>query len=171
MVLPLQSPQDPSAGPIAGGMIIEELCLDRVERFTVREAPVLWRLTDEDIGRIGTISEAEAKRRARLSGVDAILIGTLSHMLTVAEDGSLPQNMQKQMKIGDFQRHFGKPQAATTINLQILSVSENRAIYSHSFHANGGGESELLRKIVVEVLRPLRKLLKKRPLPSPRKMK
>ena len=171
MILPLQSPQDPSAGPIAGGMIIEELSLDRVAYFTVREAPALWRLTRQDVGSVGRVSEAEAKRRARLSGADAILIGTLSHLLTIAEDDSLPKGMRKQMKIGDFQRHFGQPQAATTINLQILSVSENRTIYSHSFHANSGAESQLLRKVVVEVLAPLRKLLKKRPPPASRSPK
>ncbi|HDY65376.1 MAG TPA: hypothetical protein ENH84_03975 [Phycisphaerae bacterium] len=162
MVLPLQSPQDPSVGPIASGMVIEELSLDRPKDWTVCDAPVLWRLAGEKVDQAGGLSDDEAIKIASFAGVDAILLGTATYTITITTDRKLPRNLQEKMKIGDFQQHFGQRSCATSINLRILSVAENRAIYSNTAQGNGGAESALLRKVVRNVLAPLRNLLQNR---------
>ncbi len=162
MVLPLQSPQDPSVGPIASGMVIEELSLDRPKDWTVSDAPVLWRLAGEKVDQAGRLSDDEAIKIARFAGVDAVLLGTATYTITITTDRKLPRNLQEKMKIGDFQQHFGRRSCATSINLRILSVAENRAIYSNTAQGNGGAESALLRKVVRNVLGPLRNLLQNR---------
>ena len=162
MVLPLQSSQDPSAGPIASGMVIEELSLDRPKDWTVCDAPVLWRLAGGKGAQTGGLSDDEAMKIARFAGVDAVLLGTATHAVTITTDGKLPRNLQENMRTEDFQQHFGRRSCATSINLRILSVAENRAIYSNTAQGNGGAESALLRKVVRNVLAPLRNQLKNR---------
>ena len=150
-VPPLQSPQDPSAGPLAAGMIAVRLQSARLPKLSVVEPPVLWRLQE---GARQAITDEAAMRIAREMGADAVLTGTVTYGVRFVADGTTPRAMRESMKAAAFQRDFGARKATASVNLRILSVKANRAVYAHTGTAGGGEGSELLVKAVQAALKP-----------------
>ncbi len=150
-VPPLQSPQDPSAGALVSGMIGVRLQSARLPELSVIEPPVLWRLGG---GPAGAMTDEDALRIAREMGADAVLTGTVTYGVAFVADSTTPRAMRESMKARDFQRDFGARKATTSVNLRILSVKANRAVYAHTGAAGGGEGSELLAKAVQAALKP-----------------
>ena len=150
-VPPLQSPQDPSAGPLASGMIAVRLQSSRLPKLSVVEPPVLWRLAE---AQTGAMTDEDALRVAREMGADAILTGTVTYGVAFVADSTTPRAMRESMKAADFQRDFGARKATASVSLRILSVQANRAVYAHTGAAGGAEGSELLGKAVQAALKP-----------------
>ena len=150
-VPPLQSPQDPSAGALVSGMLGVRLQSARLPELSVIEPPGLWRLGG---GPAGAMTDEDALRIAREMGADAVLTGTVTYGVAFVADSTTPRAMRESMKARDFQRDFGARKATTSVNLRILSVKANRAVYAHTGAAGGGEGSELLTKAVQAALKP-----------------
>jgi hypothetical protein len=150
-VPPLQSPQDPSAGPLVSGMIAVRLQSARLPKLSVVEPPVLWRLQE---GARQAVTDEAAMRIAREMGADAVLTGTVTYGVRFVADRTTPRAMRESMKARDFQRDFGARKATASVSLRILSVKANRAVYAHTGTAGGAEGSELLVKAVQAALKP-----------------
>ncbi len=155
VIIPFQSPQDASAGPVVSGLVGVHLESSRLVELSVLEAPVLWRLTAADSpATAAAISDEAAMRIAREMGADAVLTGTVTYSIQYATPGNMPAGMKSSMKGGDFQRKFAVRKGTVSVNLRILSIKANRAIYSHTGSAGGPAQSTLLSKAFRIALKP-----------------
>lgn len=157
MVLPLNSQQEPDAGPIASGMITSRLKAARYKNLSIVEAPALWRL---DPGRAKGIADEAAIRAARGMGADAVLTGTFAYSVSLAKSGTLPAG--KAAKGVKVHEKFALRKGDGSVNVRILSVAAARPVYAHAAAAKGHQTSALLAKCVEAVLQPLEKHLAKR---------
>lgn len=161
-VLPLQSPQDSSAGAVASGMLLEHLAALRKPSLTPTEPPILWRLGEGTLSdRLSPLSDEQALRIAKDMGADAVLVGTMTYSVQLAAAGKMPADVERgPMKDLDFQRDFAARQATAAVSLQLLSVPDNRAVYAHSASANGEGGVQLLKDTTAAAIEPLERYLR-----------
>jgi hypothetical protein len=153
LVVPLQSPQDASAGPVVSGMIGVKLQSQRLPKLSVLEPPVLWRVAASQAGAAG-LKDEEAVQVAREMGADAVLTGTVTYGVKMATPGDLPGAMRESMKDVNFQQDFAARQGSASVNIRIVSLSANRPVYAHSGTAGGAGGTDVLRQAYEAALKP-----------------
>lgn len=153
LVVPLQSPQDSSAGPIVSGLVSARLQSGRLPKLSILEPPVLWRLAGPGAGSKG-LADEEAVRIAREMGADAVLTGTVTYGVKLAMPADLPVAMRESMKDMKFQQDFAARQGSASVNLRILSIKANRPVYAHSGASGGAGGAEVLRQAYEAALKP-----------------
>ena len=161
VVLPLQSPQDAGAGPVVSGMLLEQLAALRKPGLSAVEPPVLWRLgTGPLADRSAPVGDQQALRIARDMGADAVLTGMVTYAVQLVAGRKMPAEMEGPMKDMDFQRDFAARRATAAVNVQLLSVADNRAVYAHSGAAGGDGGLQVLRDAADAAIAPLERYLR-----------
>jgi len=155
LIVPLQSAADPSAGPVVSGMLTTRLRAAKLPKLTIVVPPQIWRLDPKGPANGAQVmTDDEAKRIARDMAADAVLTGTVTYSVKLATAQNMPGSMEESMKDIDFQQDFAARQATATVNLRILSIKANRAVYAHGGTAGGTQSSEHLMQAAQEALKP-----------------
>jgi len=155
MVLPLPSPQEPSAGVVVAGVAGAQLKAQRFPRLEVLEAPALWRLTASSTQPV-TISQEEAIRAAQAVGADCVLTGAVDYAVSVPKDASnLPPAMRgAKGQSMEYQKSFIVRKADVTVTVRILAVESARPVYVHKASSKGECGSRLLSESFQKAVKP-----------------
>ena len=160
VVVPMASPNDPSAGAILSSLIAVRLEEGRWGRFRVVEAPALWRIA---AAAQPELSAAAAAQLAGKMGAQAVLTGSTTHATSFGEAVGVPDDAKKKKEAEpvDFAQNFATRQGDTQVRVEILRADGARPVYVYTIREKGLEEADLLRRAAEKAVKPLEQHLEK----------
>lgn len=162
LVVPLSAPNEASAGPLASGRLAQRLRTPRYKNLDILVPPALWRLRHSS-GQVPKqlLTRQDALAIAREMNADAMLTGTAGYAIARTFPSFLPKAINT-LKDSELRDKFAIRSAGVSVQLRLVSVTQDRNLYVYHGRAAGDDDTQLLSKALDHAIKPLEQHLAKR---------
>ena len=160
IIVPMQTSQDPSTGPIVSELAAERLKMQMASHkdFAILLSPSLWRLKR---GSAASPTDQQAVELARKAGAQAVLTGMVGYSVKLSNVTNLPSQAAAGKGV-NFAESFALRSGEGSLRLRMLRADDGRTIYDHTADAKGQTNDQTLSEALAKAIGPLETYLKSR---------